>query len=118
MSLGRNAINRIIGLEEVGQTLEQLWLSYNLIEKLDSLQPCVKLHTLFLSNNKVAKWDEVAKLSQLPELKNVLLLGNPLYGDKEKAEMKPQVIKRIPQIKYVDGVMIDDEDRKAAEELE
>ena len=93
-------------------------MSYNLIEKLDGLQPCIKLHTLFLSNNKVSKWDEVAKLSQLTELKTVLFVGNPIYGEKEKAEMRPHVIKRIPQIKYVDGVLIDDDDRQAAEELE
>ena len=107
-----------MGLEDIGQTLEQLWISYNQVEKLDELQPCIKLHTLFLSNNKITKWDEVAKLSQLTELKTVLFIGNPIYGDKEKAEMKPQVIKRIPQIHNVDGVLVNEEDRKAAEELD
>ena len=29
LSLGRNNIKRIMALEDVGQTLEQLWLSYN-----------------------------------------------------------------------------------------
>lgn len=29
LSLGRNNIKRIISLEEIGQTLEELWLSYN-----------------------------------------------------------------------------------------
>ena len=65
LSLGRNNIKRIISLEEVGQTLEQLWLSYNQIEKLDGLQPCVKLRVLWMSNNKVAQWPEVSKLAQL-----------------------------------------------------
>jgi len=37
LSLSRNKIKRIISLEEVGQTLEELWLSYNEIEKLDGL---------------------------------------------------------------------------------
>lgn len=59
LSLGRNQIRRIISLEEIGQTLEELWLSYNVIEKLDGLQPCVKLHTFYLSNNKVRDWGEV-----------------------------------------------------------
>ena len=107
-----------MGLEDIGQTLEQLWISYNQVEKLDGLQPCIKLHTLFLSNNKIAKWEEVAKLSQLTELKTVLFIGNPIYGDKEKAEMKPQVVKRIPQIHNVDGILVNEEDRKAAEELD
>ena len=118
LSLGRNMIKRIMGLEDIGQTLEQLWMSYNQVEKLDGLQPCIKLHTLFLSNNKVSKWEEVAKLSQLTELKTVLFVGNPIYGDKEKSEMKPHVVKRIPQIHNVDGILVNEEDRKAAEELE
>ena len=62
LSLGRNNIKRIMALEDVGQTLEELWLSYNQIEKLDGLQPCIKLHTLFISNNKVRSWDEVSKV--------------------------------------------------------
>ena len=80
LSLGRNNIKRIVGLEEIGQTLEQLWLSYNQIEKLEGLNPCIKLHTLFIGNNRVRSWDEVAKLAQLPEIKSLLLIGNPVYG--------------------------------------
>lgn len=34
LSLGRNYIKQISGLEGVSDTLEELWLSYNLIEKL------------------------------------------------------------------------------------
>ena len=63
LSLGRNNIKRIISLEEIGQTLEELWLSYNQIEKLDGLQPCIKLHTFYLSNNKVSNWGEISKVS-------------------------------------------------------
>lgn len=37
LSLGRNNIKRIMALEEIGLTLEELWLSYNSIEKLDGL---------------------------------------------------------------------------------
>lgn len=62
LSLGRNVIKKISGLEEVGSTLRELWLSYNQIERLDGLQPCVKLQVLFMSNNKVKAWDEIEKL--------------------------------------------------------
>jgi Leucine-rich repeat (LRR) protein len=34
LSLGRNLIKRIEGLEGVAETLRELWLSYNQIEKL------------------------------------------------------------------------------------
>ena len=106
LSLGRNQIKRIMGLDEVGQTLEQLWLSYNIIEKLDGLQPCIKLHTLYISNNKIKVWDEIGKLSSLPEIKNVLLLGNPVYGDKSRQDVLPYVVKKVPSIANVDGEII------------
>jgi len=96
LSLGRNNIKRIMALEDVGATLEELWISYNQIEKLDGLQPCVKLSVLFMSNNKIKSFDELAKVSQLPEIKNVLFIGNPCYGDKTKEENAPYVVKRIP----------------------
>ena len=118
LSLARNVIKRIMGLEEIGQSLEELWISYNLIEKLDGLQPCIKLHTLFIGNNKIKSWDEVSKLSQLPEIKSVLLWGNPIYGDMEKDKAILPVVKRVPQIENVDGRHISSAVRQAAEALD
>jgi dynein light chain 1 len=43
LSLSRNQIKHIRGLDEVGQTLEQLWLSYNLVERLENLNKCERL---------------------------------------------------------------------------
>ena len=77
LSVGRNNIKRIT-LENVEHTLEQLWISYNGIDKLDGLDKCVNLHTLYISNNKIKSWDEVAKLALLPKLKSLLLHGNPI----------------------------------------
>ena len=96
LSLARNQIRRLQGLDEIGTTLKELWLSYNSIERLDGLQPCVALTTLFISNNKIKAWEEVAKLAQLPELKNLLLVGNQVYGDHTKESVKPHVVKRVP----------------------
>ena len=63
LSLGRNNIKRIVGLDEIGATLEQLWLSYNQIEKLEGLTLCIKLVVLFMSNNRIKAWEEIAKLA-------------------------------------------------------
>ena len=123
LSLGRNNIKRISGLDEVGQTLEELWLSYNLIEKLDGLQPCVKLHTFFASNNKVKQWDEISKLGQLPEIKFVLFIGNPIYKDQMEevrgADNIPYnlilILKRLPQIEFIDGRQINAQIKNLAE---
>ena len=118
LSLARNNIKRIMALEDVGQTLEELWLSYNQIEKLDGLQPCIKLTTLYISNNKIKSWDEVSKLSQLPEIKSVLFVGNPIYGDRSKDDNAPLIVKRVPQIESIDGKMVSATTRKIAEEMD
>jgi dynein light chain 1 len=106
LSLGRNMIKKIAGLEEVGGTLEQLWLSYNSISSLDGLQSCSKLTTLFMSNNKIKDWSELDKLQPLPALNNVLFVGNPIYDTLSKKERKHMVVERLPSISNVDGEMI------------
>ena len=50
LSLSRNNIKKIVGLEEIGGNLEELWLSYNQIDKLEGLNMCIKLHTLFIGS--------------------------------------------------------------------
>lgn len=116
LSLSRNNIKRIMSLEDIGQNLEELWLSYNQVEKLDGLSNCIKLHTLFISNNKIKAWDEVTKLSQLPELKTLLLVGNPIYGGGEKTreENWPSVYKRVGNLESLDGKMITADVKKLA----
>ena len=120
LSLGRNNIRKITGLDEVGATLEQLWISYNLIEKLDGIQSCVRLTTLFISNNKIKNWEEINRLSQLSSLKNLLLIGNPIYegyNNNNKDEVKPLVVKRCSQLDVLDGTIVSDQIRKLAEEM-
>lgn len=51
LSLGRNNIKAFAGLEAVGDTLEELWISNNMIEKtkgigsLKKLRVCIYTHT-------------------------------------------------------------------------
>ena len=118
LSLARNQIKRIQGLDEVGTTLRELWLSYNLIEKLEGLQSCVKLTNLYISHNKIKNLDEVAKLSQLPSLKDLLISDNPFYGDKDKETMKPFIIKRVPGIEILDGQVITEAVKALAQEVQ
>ena len=58
LSLGRNVIKKIEKLDGLAGTLEELWISYNLISSLDGLQALQKLTTLYMSNNAVKSWDE------------------------------------------------------------
>ena len=41
------------GLEAVGETLEQLWISYNKVDKLGPLAKMIKLKTLYMAHNNV-----------------------------------------------------------------
>ena len=118
LSLGRNALKRIQYLDDLAGTLEQLWLSYNQIDKLDNLQNLQKLHTLLIANNKIKNWDEVAKLSANTELKIVMLVGNPIYTATQRADNWPMVVRRAPQIESIDGVMVSAQTRNAAENLQ
>ena len=62
LSLGRNNIKSLTGLEAVGDTLEELWISYNSIEKLKGINVLKKLKVLYMSNNSVKDMNEFVKL--------------------------------------------------------
>ena len=79
LSLARNNIRRIKGLEEVSETLEELWLSYNKIDSLTGINPCKKLKVLYMSNNNISNWNEIDKLKELTKITTVLFKNNPIY---------------------------------------
>lgn len=115
LSLGRNQIKKIEGLDGVADTLEQLWISYNLLTSLAGVDKLTNLTHLFCSNNKISSWSEVERLSTLPKLRDLLLVGNPLHRKhEEEGNWRIEVIKRLPNLKILDGAMIEDEEREAA----
>mmetsp|Transcript_67325 Transcript_67325/g.196843 ORF Transcript_67325/g.196843 Transcript_67325/m.196843 type:complete len:194 (-) Transcript_67325:202-783(-) len=118
LSLGRNVIKKIAGLDEIGATLKELWISYNSISTLDGLQPCVKLQKLFISNNKIKDWGELAKLQANPDLVNILLFGNPLYDGLTKKQARPKVLEQLPKIATLDGELLTGDDGGEEEEAE
>lgn len=75
LSLARNNIKNLTGLEAVGETLEQLWISYNLLEKLKGVGVLKKLKVLYMSNNLVKDWNEFNKLGDLPNLVDLVFVG-------------------------------------------
>ena len=99
LSLGRNNIKSISGLvisisnnfgfkwawiddlllkEAVAETLEELWISYNQIEKLKGIGCMKKLRLLTMSNNNVREWLEFTRLADLTALKEVVFIGSLL----------------------------------------
>ena len=48
LSLGRNNIKKIEGLDGVADTLKELWISYNNIEKLAGIEKLKSLEILYM----------------------------------------------------------------------
>ena len=94
--------------------MQQLWVSYNKIGSLDGIDKLTALTTLYISNNKLASFDELSKLADLTELRDILLIGNPVYEGLGKDERRLEVIKRLPQVTKIDGVMVTPSEREAA----
>lgn len=106
LSLGRNQLKKVEKLEDVGETLEELWLSYNLITCLDGLASLNTLTTLFISNNQIKAWTEIDKLAALPNLRDVLMVGNPIYDGLSKEEARLEILRRLPSLKKIDGDLV------------
>jgi dynein light chain 1 len=101
LSIGRNFIKKITGLEECGE-LEELWISYNQIPTLDGLNGNPKLRVLFISNNRIKEMNEIKKLNK--NLENLSLIGNPIYDD--NLEENKKIIKTSLNLKTLDGEFI------------
>lgn len=109
--------------EGVSETLEELWISYNFIEKIKGVTVLKKLKVLYMSNNLVKEWGEFNKLQELPALEDLLFvgkytfaylihyksayssipIGNPLYDNLEEAAWRTEATKRLPNLKKLDG---------------
>ena len=95
LSLGRNALKKIEGLNEVADTLEQLWISYNQIGTFSGVEKLVNLQVLFASNNRISAFSEVERLQSLPKLREVNLVNNPLYQKAVSADQHTSMRHRM-----------------------
>ncbi|KAG8347299.1 putative Leucine rich repeat Leucine Rich repeats (2 copies) [Trypanosoma vivax] len=115
LSLGRNAIRKIEQLD-IPQ-LEQLWLSYNKIDKLTGLDKLKNLKVLYMSNNLISSWTEIDRLAnQCPELVEVLFINNPIYNNApSQQEYRYMVLQRLPRLTKLDGMPVDPEEKEEAD---
>ncbi|KAA6363007.1 MAG: putative Dynein light chain 1, axonemal, partial [Streblomastix strix] len=106
LSLGRNLIKKIEGLEPVAGTLRTLWLSYNSIDRVAGVLCCKHLQCLYISHNNISNWAEIDKLNELPELNDVSFIGNPIEQSSQST-YKAEVLRRLPTVKKLDGALVD-----------
>jgi len=50
----------------------------------------------------------------LPNLRDVLFVGNPIYDDMPKEQARIEVLKRLPQVAKIDGDMVKPTERELA----
>mmetsp|Transcript_29925 Transcript_29925/g.73636 ORF Transcript_29925/g.73636 Transcript_29925/m.73636 type:complete len:192 (+) Transcript_29925:25-600(+) len=113
LSIGRNQIKKLEGLDDVAGTLRELWISYNLIDKLNGLEKLTNLVVVYMSNNLIAKWTEFDRFKDLTKIEELLFVGNPLWETHTKTEdFRINVAGRIPWLKKLDGVPVDDDEKE------
>ena len=81
LSLGRNIIKSLQGIEGAAESLEQLWISYNQVDRLKPIRNMLRLKSLYMSHNYVREWREFEHLTELPCLEDLVFIGNPLEED-------------------------------------
>jgi len=87
----------------VADSLEELWISYNQIDKMKGIEVMKKLRVLYMAHNLVREWAEFSKLSALKNsLEDLIFLGNPL-AEKEDLGFTAEAIRRLPFLKKLDG---------------
>ena len=60
----------------------------------------------------VARFEQIRGLSNLSD---VLFFGNPIYGDMSVEETRLEVLRRLPQVNKIDGVLVKPQEREAVE---
>lgn len=128
LSLSRNNIRNLNGLEVLGDTLEQLWISYNHVEKFKGIHTLKKLRIFYFAYNQIKDWNEINKLNELSSLEEINAYGNPIHerivGENfspEPSQPMTSIEKdyyhefssRIPHLKKLDGrVFLDKDDNE------
>jgi len=93
-------------LEAIGDHLEELWISYNLIEKIKGVSVLKALKVLYMGNNLVKDWAEFIRLQEIPNLQDLLFINNPICENMDVESWRAQVVKRLPALKKLDAIPI------------
>ena len=110
--------NDIAKLEELPRLLrlECLMLANNKISLIeeDFAEVCPKLDTLILSNNRIARFEDIDKLASCETLKRLALNGNLVSN---LPNYRLYVINKLPQLKVLDYQTVSMSERDQASKL-
>lgn len=117
--LAENQIEKLEALE-ILVNLKILHLRSNKISNLDGFDSrCAKLNYLNLRNNEIAKISEFEKLDCLPALDTLIILENPVIGERDEEEevaYRHIILAMLPKLTRIDkDPVLYEEKREAAE---
>jgi len=108
LSIGRNNIKKLENMDSIGARLEQLWLSYNPIDKLTGVEKLKVCTVLFMGNCKVSSPAEFDRLCEMPCLEELVFFGNPIHRNivEKGGELAwPAFVKeKLPNLRKLDGI--------------
>merc|ERR1712159_314141 len=91
---------------------EHLQLSTNAIDKFGVALSLPNLKILSVGRNVIKKFDKLDDLGD--NLRDILLVGNPMYEGLEPTDAKIEVLRRLPNLAKIDGAMVLQSERDAA----
>lgn len=114
--LSNNHLTGLKGLTETFKLVlapseQVLWidLSFNKLRSLDELvQAYPNLRVLYLHGNKIEHLSQLDKLSNLKELRNLTLHGNPVV---DEPNYRFFLLSRLPKLKHLDFSAVTKQDR-------
>jgi len=115
LSLGRNQLKKLDGVEDVAETLQELWVSYNLLQSLKGIEKLGKLRVLYATQNLIAKLTELDALKESKTLEELTLIGNPVWNEHPE-DFREHIAGRCPWLKKLDGSPLTEEEKAAGAE--
>ena len=98
LNLANNLITHVSNLTGL-VSLTELNLRRNLIDQVTGLQSCQRMQRVFLSNNRIEKFENVSCIKECAQLAELALDGNPIYSKKGYAEF---CLTSCPNLKQLD----------------
>lgn len=78
--------------------------------------PC--LEKLNIMDTNISDWDSIDQIRKFPKLSEVRIKGSPIYQKlPAKKENRQMIIARLPNIKWLNGSRVEEEEREDAERM-
>lgn len=106
--LSFNGISRIEGLDNLAN-LQTLELSRNRISKIENISHLNKLEEFWFNDNLVAEWDQLNILVPMKQLKTLYMEHNPIYYSPNSKRMdtayRRKILLLLPWLRQLDATL-------------